>query len=81
MNGRRRGRPSKYDGPAPVVDIKPRRVERVGKYKVPDGPIDRPPRPCGKCGHEFQPTIKRRLLCEGCFYFAEDPLHEHPLSA
>lgn len=32
-----------------------------------DAPIDRPERPCARCGNTFQPTVKRRLLCYPCF--------------
>lgn len=29
--------------------------------------IDRPRRPCARCGKKFQPTLQRRLLCASCF--------------
>ena len=33
-----------------------------------DPPLkDKPERPCTRCGKSFQPTLKRRLLCAGCF--------------
>ena len=28
---------------------------------------DRPERPCNACGRTFQPTLRRRLLCAGCY--------------
>ena len=82
MNGRRRGRPSKYDSPGAVVDIKPRRVEKLGKYKIPDGPTGKPERPCSRCKTPFFPTLRRRLLCAGCFATAEDvDVRAYPVSA
>lgn len=30
----------------------------------------RPVRPCAKCGRRFQPTVKRKMLCGGCFKHA-----------
>ena len=32
-------------------------------------PVDptRPERPCARCRNIFQPTLKRRLLCRGCY--------------
>ena len=48
--------------PGTVHDIKPRADEKMGVYRPPDGPIDRPPRPCVKCTKTFQPTIRRRGL-------------------
>ncbi len=44
-----------------------------GKYDV---PIDKPPRPCACCGKAFQPTIRRRLLCEWCFLYGDGGLDE-----
>ena len=32
-----------------------------------DPALDRPERPCAKCGKQFQPTVRRRLLCGPCF--------------
>ncbi len=32
-----------------------------------DPPIDKPPRPCSRCGKTFQPTVRRRMLCEWCY--------------
>ena len=61
--------------------IKTRRVGRSGTYKTPDGPTGKPERPCSKCGRQFFPTIKRRMLCETCFYYAEDVGIEYPVSA
>ncbi|MDE0718790.1 MAG: hypothetical protein OXH64_12725 [Rhodospirillaceae bacterium] len=26
-----------------------------------------PKRPCARCGTMFQPTVKRRMLCLGCY--------------
>ena len=37
-----------------------------------DRPVDRPPRPCSRCGKEFKPTLKRRMLCGSCFSYAND---------
>lgn len=31
-----------------------------------------PPRLCSRCGKEFQPTIRRRMLCLQCFNYARD---------
>lgn len=33
--------------------------------------LDRPPRPCAKCGQRFQPTERRRMRCCSCFANAE----------
>ena len=32
---------------------------------------DKPPRPCARCGNEFQPTVWRRMLCEWCFLYGD----------
>ena len=32
-----------------------------------DPRLDRPKRPCACCGRSFAPTVRRRLLCSGCF--------------
>ena len=32
--------------------------------------LSRAPRPCSRCRREFQPTRRRRLLCENCFRYA-----------
>ena len=37
-----------------------------------DLPIDRPKRACARCGKEFQPTGKRRMLCAECFSVANE---------
>ena len=37
----------------------PPRNDRPLKYK--------PERPCARCGRRFRPTVKRQLLCSGCF--------------
>ncbi len=45
-----------------------------GKMPLPysDPPLkDRPKRPCSKCGRKFQPTAKRRMLCEHCYRAAD----------
>ena len=31
-----------------------------------------PERPCSRCGKRFQPTLRRRLLCAGCFTGGHD---------
>ena len=28
---------------------------------------DKPERACARCGRGFRPTVKRRLMCSGCF--------------
>ena len=39
-----------------------------GPHPTGDRPLpDRPERPCSRCGKTFQPTLKRRMLCVGCF--------------
>ncbi|WP_199252586.1 hypothetical protein [Chachezhania sediminis] len=35
-----------------------------------DQPLNRPERPCARCGRMFQPTTRRLILCHGCFVFA-----------
>lgn len=30
-----------------------------------------PKRPCARCGNPFQPTVKRRMLCLGCYKGAD----------
>ena len=35
-----------------------------------DKRIDRPARPCARCGRRFQPTERRRMLCNPCFQHA-----------
>ena len=37
-----------------------------------DPRIDRPKRPCSRCGRSFKPTVRRRMLCAGCFGSASD---------
>ncbi len=32
-----------------------------------DPNLDRPERPCARCRREFQPTVRRRMLCATCF--------------
>ena len=39
-----------------------------------DAPLDRPERPCARCGHSFQPTVRRRVLCHGCWKGGGDGL-------
>ena len=40
-----------------------------------DPRLDKPKRPCARCGRRFQPTVKRRMLCAGCFSTAtESPM-------
>ena len=29
--------------------------------------IDKPERPCSRCGKQFKPTVRRRMLCASCF--------------
>ena len=36
---------------------------RTGDRPLPN----RPARPCSRCGRTFEPTLKRRMLCKGCF--------------
>ena len=31
-----------------------------------------PTRPCARCGRKFQPNVKRRMLCHGCFKNGEN---------
>ena len=47
-----------FEGPLPSPKTDPR--------------LDRPKRPCACCGRRFQPTVRRRLLCAGCFGSASD---------
>ena len=42
------------------------------KALLADHPLDRPERACANCGKRFQPTIKRRLLCNGCWKGGDD---------
>ena len=37
-----------------------------------DKPLDRPERPCSRCGKTFKPTLRRRMLCQECFAFARE---------
>lgn len=37
-----------------------------------DRELDKPERPCARCGKRFAPTIRRRLLCYGCFSGADE---------
>ena len=38
----------------------------LGGYLM-DRKLGKPARPCSRCGHEFEPTTKRRMLCGPCF--------------
>ena len=51
------------------------RVPRAGGIIIADPDIDRPIKPCCRCGEVFQPTTKRRMLCRDCFVYApeDDP--------
>lgn len=33
-----------------------------------------PPRRCAKCGRRFQPTVRRRMLCAGCYGNADSSM-------
>ena len=38
-----------------------------GKVPLKERAPDLPPRPCARCRKVFQPTPKRRMLCDVCF--------------
>ncbi len=44
--------------------------DQVVPGKDHDAKLDRPPRPCSRCGTMFAPTIKRRMLCQNCWTWA-----------
>ena len=33
--------------------------------------VERPERPCNRCGDRFQPTNRRRMLCAYCFKYGD----------
>ena len=45
--------------------------ERSRSWGVDPPLLNRPPKPCAKCRREFQPTMRRRLLCESCYRHAD----------
>ena len=59
-----------------------RRVHVVAHRETSCNPLDapdlaRPPRPCSCCKREFQPSVRRRMLCAACYrnaprLYAED---------
>ena len=57
-----------YDGleGKPYYGVSP---SRDAPLKGKDGER-KPKRPCCRCGKDFQPTVKRRLLCSQCFDYA-----------
>ena len=46
-------------------------VEGPTRHNPGDPEIDKPERPCSRCGKRFQPTVRRRVLCDGCFKAAD----------
>lgn len=61
MQRLRQGKSASEAIPAEEDDEGPARVP-IGRDKLPV-----PERPCASCGDMFQPTVKRRLLCDSCF--------------
>lgn len=49
-------------------------IRKNERHKAHEGDrkLDRPRRPCSRCGKRFQPTIKRRMLCAYCFENADE---------
>ena len=55
--------------PAPMAGMRPWELNAIhpDPMRTGDRPIERPERPCSRCRKMFQPTLKRRMLCAGCF--------------
>ena len=47
--------------------------KRSGKiHNEVDTPLpDKPERPCSNCFNVFQPTVRRRMLCEWCYTWGD----------
>ena len=57
-----------------VAGTAPASVDEEIKVMRPDGPIDKPPKDCARCGKRFQPTMKRRAMCDRCYATATSSL-------
>lgn len=64
-------RPINQIPPAKAAGLRPHQIRAVADtpaFGPADRPLaDRPERACSKCGRQFQPTHRRRVLCHACF--------------
>ena len=50
-----------------MIDKEKRKAEQASTRGGASIQTGEPPRPCARCGREFQPNVKRRMLCLGCY--------------
>ena len=54
-----------------MIDKEKRKAEQASTRGGAAVRTGEPMRPCARCRRKFQPTVKRRMLCHGCFKTGE----------